>query len=955
MSSTQVGAVLRHIRQLAKVRKDHELPDHQLLERFARQRDESAFAALLGRHGPMVLGVCRSVLHDLHDAEDAFQAAFLLLAQKAGSIHRREAVSGWLYRVAYHLAVRAKANAARRRVLEKRAVTIPSADPVLDLSLREVRAMLFEELRGLPEQYRAPVVLCGLEEKPLDEAARLLGWTKGTVKGRLQRGRALLRARLRRRGLELPVGLAATALALHSASGKVSAALADSTLRAAVRVAAGGGVVAGVVSAEVAALVQGASKSMFSSKAKIATILVLAMTIAASAFGVLRHRAAAADPAAPAQCQVEKPNPQPGSEAEGTIEVRGRVLDPEGKPVAGAKLYLAQSTPDGPVPSEQATSGMDGGFRFAFSGSEPEKSTEEKLPSQVMAVAEGHGCDWAAFGPGDEELTLRLVKDVPISGRVLDLDGKPVAGAKVRVLGVAAYPGEDLTKMLEETRLHGFSRAAGKQWEGPLPGQAKVLTAGGDGRFRLAGVGRERTVRLAVEGPGITYAPIEVMTRAGETVLGPEMPKGSRRARVYGAAFDYLAEPSRLIRGVVRDKDTGKPVAGVTFWSYLTTHRPQTDKEGRYELLGHPKAPTYQLYLVPPDGRHFRIRVQVSDTLGLDPLAADIALPSGITVQGRALDKASGEPVPGVRVSYYVLFSNPKAVQLGDYHEHEGLSAATTGPDGSYVLTVLPGPGVLAAAAQPPSSYRPALVTPKELEDFHKERPERFSSQDLLPVHGTGAVANAAGPSFLRQTNYNALALINPQEGDKALARDLVLLPPLSRTGTVVGPDGEPLAGVMVVGLEASPGITGWHSNLKSASFTVRGLHPERTRELFFYYKEKDSGRFLELRGEDAEPLKVELQPCGSVVGRLVDKGGKPVGGTIIYFCRHGYGTFFPGSFHVKTDQDGRFRAEGLVPGQKYTMTRHASNLGDTLPSEVTVESGKEKELGDLAVSVASP
>src|SRR5438128_848059 len=100
MSSAQVGAVLRHIRKLATDRTDDEVPDHQLLERFAREKDETAFAALLERHGAMVFSVCRNVLHDLHDAEDAFQASFLLLARKAGSIHRREAVSGWLYRVA---------------------------------------------------------------------------------------------------------------------------------------------------------------------------------------------------------------------------------------------------------------------------------------------------------------------------------------------------------------------------------------------------------------------------------------------------------------------------------------------------------------------------------------------------------------------------------------------------------------------------------------------------------------------------------------------------------------------------------------------------------------------------------------------------------------------------------------------------------------------------------------
>src|SRR5262249_36713383 len=182
--------------------------------------------ALLKRHGPMVLSVCQSVLHNLHDAEDAFQAAFLLLAKRAGSIHRRGAVRRWLYRGAHRLGVRAQANAARRRVHETRAVTMPSADPLLDLSLREVRAILFEELERLPERYRVPLVLCGLEEKSLEEGARLLGWAKGAVKWRLQRGRELLRARLRRRGLELSTGLFATVLSTSISSAKVPATLA---------------------------------------------------------------------------------------------------------------------------------------------------------------------------------------------------------------------------------------------------------------------------------------------------------------------------------------------------------------------------------------------------------------------------------------------------------------------------------------------------------------------------------------------------------------------------------------------------------------------------------------------------------------------------------------------------------------------------------------------------------
>jgi RNA polymerase sigma factor (sigma-70 family) len=951
MSSAHVGAILRQLRKQAAAWEEHELPDHELLDRFARGRDENAFALLLRRHGSMVLGVCRSVLHELHDAEDAFQAAFLLLAQKAGSIHRREAVSGWLYRVAYHLALRAGTSAARRKIVEKRALTMRSADPLLDMSLREVRAVLFEELEALPEHYRAPLVLCGLEEKSLEETARLLGWTHGAVKGRLQRGRELLRARLTRRGLELPAALSGVALALGSAS-PVSAALADSTLCAVVTTSAHGAAAASAVSAQVAALVQGASQTMFYSKAKIATALVLAVSLALTAFGVVRLRAQSAHQPAPEQAVSEKPKEKSGETpadakakpaAEGTIEVSGRVLDPEGKPVAAARLYLARLMPNAPPPSAQGASGPDGRFRFAV-----QRMKTDQSPWQVLATATGYGCDWAAVDSGKTELTLRLVKDVPIRGRVLDREGRPVAGAKVRVLSVAVYEGEDLTKMLENFRRVGWQTSHGvKHWAGPLPGQSSLVTVGADGRFRLAGFGRERTVQLNVEGPGIEYTSITVMTRLDKAITGGKPLEGYRQSKFYPATFDYLAAAARPIRGVVRDKVTGKPVPGVAVWSFLTTHRPVTDAGGRYELLGHPKSPTYALHLEPPDGWHFRFQTRISDSPGLAPLAADIVLPSGILARGRILDKATGKPVAGVRVSYHVLFPNTRAGRLNDYEEYEGISAATSARDGSFALSVLPGPGVIAAAAEPPSSYQCAFVTLKELETCLKEKPHRFNSEDNLIILGAGALANT-GFAILSQRRYNALALINPGEKDTALACDLLFLPPVTRRGTLVGPKGKPLSGVTAIGVDGDMGLDGV---LKSAGFTVRGLHPKRTRELFFYHKEKNLGRYLELRGEQSEPLKVELQPCGSVAGRLVDKAGKPVANTVIYVCRKGNGPFWPGGLQVKTDQDGRLHVEGLVPGQPYTLTRQTVNIVDTLPRALTVDAGKKKELGDLVVA----
>jgi RNA polymerase sigma factor (sigma-70 family) len=178
--------------------------DGQLLERFVSRRDESAFAALVRRHGRMVLGVCRRVLGDAHHAEDASQAAFLVLVRKAASLGRPPSLANWLYAVAYRTALKARANAARRWACERQAVPLPPTAPPDEVVRREARAALDEELSRLPECYRAPLVLCYLEGRTNEDAARALGWPTGSISYWLARGRAILRERLTRRGLAPP-------------------------------------------------------------------------------------------------------------------------------------------------------------------------------------------------------------------------------------------------------------------------------------------------------------------------------------------------------------------------------------------------------------------------------------------------------------------------------------------------------------------------------------------------------------------------------------------------------------------------------------------------------------------------------------------------------------------------------------------------------------------------------
>jgi RNA polymerase sigma factor (sigma-70 family) len=230
MAETDLHHVLLHLHRAAPGAGEEPASDADLLERFLGGHDEGAFAVLLRRHGPMVLGVCRRVLGHAQDAEDACQAAFLVLVRKGATIRNRSSLAGWLHGVAWWVA-----RELRRR--KKRAVSLAGDGPAAppeggDLSWREVHDALDEELGRLPERLRAPLVLCYLEGQTRDEAAARLGWTTGTLRGRLQRGRETLRRRLARRGLDLGALLLAGGLA-GSASAGLPARLFAKSLRTA--------------------------------------------------------------------------------------------------------------------------------------------------------------------------------------------------------------------------------------------------------------------------------------------------------------------------------------------------------------------------------------------------------------------------------------------------------------------------------------------------------------------------------------------------------------------------------------------------------------------------------------------------------------------------------------------------------------------------------------------------
>jgi hypothetical protein len=552
----------------------------------------------------------------------------------------------------------------------------------------------------------------------------------------------------------------------------------------------------------------------------------------------------------------------------------------------------------------------------------------------VIAVGEGLGFDVAMVGePGkDGDLTLRLVKDVPINGRIVDLEGKPVNGAKVRVTDVLAYKGEDLTEALEDIRKGGTGPYFAKGWTGPLPGQAAAVTTGADGRFRISGLGRERLARLIVEGPGIRFMRIEAMTRVGEAVVNPDP---HRQQRIYGATFDHSAEPARTIRGVVRDKETGKPVAGVQVGSFATTHTAVTDKEGRYELLGCPKSKEHQVSATPAEGQpYFVASATFPDTPGLGALGGDISLVRGIVLSGRVTDQETGKPIRAARVEYYPVYPNPNT------RDGSRDSSATTAADGAFTLVVLPGPGLLAVATYSQDfKYMSALVTHQEMKEFYKDWGDAGGNTEQFLLVAAGGIAQRG----LVQENYNAIVLIEPDAKADKLSRDVALQPARTRKGTVT--DGEPLAGVTIFGL--GPNLFG-SETVKAADFTVHGLNPKRTRQLLFHCPEKRLGFYQEIRGDEEGPLTVKLQPLGSASGRVVDKDGQPVAGLVLNVNRSRLQG--PGGVQAKTDKEGRFRADGLVPGQKYDLVPLKQSRIVGRKDAIVVEPGKDKDLGDISL-----
>jgi RNA polymerase sigma factor (sigma-70 family) len=573
MSNAALGPVLRHIRKLAASTSVTERTDQQLLQDFATRRDEAAFATLVSRHGGLVLSVCHHVLRHAQDAEDAFQATFLVLARKAASIRKREALVSWLHGVAYRMALKAKRSAARRRQrekeVEKEVLTMSPKDPSWEVAWQEVQTFLAEEVERLPAKYRAPFLLCCLEGYSQSEAARRLGLKEGTVWSRLSQARKRLQERLARRGVALGALLSFAALGEGRCLAAVPARLASTTVRAALHYAGLRTAATVAASAQVVALADGLLRGLVLAKLKSASVVLMALGVLAAGASAAAQRLVPGQSAPKGQAQELGPAARaaaaavPPAPAADAVMVKGQVLGPDGQPCTGANISLwTSAVPKNADPPVRTTTGADGRFLL------PVTALERAQGAAVVAQAPGHGPDWVEVHHlvKDAEAMFRLTKDdVPITGRIIDPEGRPIPGVTVEVRGLghqadcgdlAAW----INRKVKEESQGRYSPEEGLQTVGVEALNLRTtVTTGADGRFQLTGFGREKVVTLDMHGMAIEHARLRALTKPG-----PGQGWIPGRGGLYAAAFDFMAGPPKPIVGTVRDKATSQPLAGIT-------------------------------------------------------------------------------------------------------------------------------------------------------------------------------------------------------------------------------------------------------------------------------------------------------------------------------------------------------------------------------------------------------
>ena len=744
-----------------------------------------------------------------------------------------------------------------------------------------------------------------------------------------------------------------------------------------------------MVTAAVAALVENSSPFLGLGKAKWAMLLLTATLLSGSGALVHFQSTAAESGASPTVKKARLAAPaQPAAKEEqpDAVAFSGRVLDPDGKPIAGVKVYYHFIVrQEEPLPVRAATDAQ-GRFTFKLTPKDIPLSADAyqadpRRTGHVIVKADGFTFAWHGVAKQQTDLTLRVaVDDTPLAGRIIDLQGKPLAGLRVTALSVAAPEKGDLTpfvKALQQRQAFypSLYSHVPNHLVNPLIGKHRIpllptTTTDANGRFRLLGFAKEQVVELRIEGSTIQTQQVFVMTRPAprgsssllsaprwqDRRVGDEVPWPMV---VLANGFDHPVPLGQVVAGTVRDADTKRPVPRAIVESYTLAgsilgqnalFQTVADEQGRYRLSGLPRGKGNRIRIRPPaDQPYIPVVKDVPAMKLFTEATVDAALRRGVWVDVTVADKANGRPVPGY-VGYFVLPEKP--TPRGVFPERPFAMCyddfMPIRNDGRFRFVAVP--------------RRRAFVALRA--DWAK-----------YPIAREAATIDF--PFGISSSNFQAFAMIEPKPNERPVKVHFLLDAGHIVKGKIVDPEGRPLSGALAAGLRHD-----WYRDpdwpLRTADFTVLGLQPDHPRLLCFVHVEKKLAGSVVVRGDEKQPIRVKLQPWATVSGRLLDADGKPIANATLWFTeipirKPDQPRPLDTGLHIvehiggqpsldpHTDEQGRFRVERLVPGLKYNLAlvdeRGATSLEQIkwqglVFHELILKPGEAKELGDVKLQL---
>ncbi|HEY7427081.1 MAG TPA: carboxypeptidase-like regulatory domain-containing protein, partial [Gemmataceae bacterium] len=495
-------------------------------------------------------------------------------------------------------------------------------------------------------------------------------------------------------------------------------------------------------------------------------------------------------------------------------------------------------------------------------------------------------------------------------------------------------------------------------------GLTQTTKTDNEGKFTLSGFGRERIVVLRLEGPTIETSLLNAMTRKGVTVRASRSRPGGRSlggimppkplheppatyVYTHGNPFDFASGPGMVVEGTVRDQDTDKPIAGVVVrhglghdfgynfgWAQEELATTTTDAAGHYRLAGMPR-PTPQAYRVvqfipPRDQPYLPVGASPQAPAFGKPAQLDVGLKRGVLVKGRVTDKATGQPIQAV-VEYFAFVDNPNLRGIKGFGSSQVVSSKK---DGSFTLAALRGRGIIAVKTD--EMRRGTYLYGQGEDVISGPRDRRIESFVTRPYMCT-----------FRQ--FNTLVEIEPDAKAESVACDVQLDPGKTVKGTILDPDGKPLAGAGIRG----PFLSLFSlRDLPSAEFSIPAVNPRKPEAYFFEHPKRNLAAAVILKGDEAAGFTVKLKPTATLMGRVLTEKGEPIRNTFISGRLEGgqlnMKRDWEGFFSARTDAEGRFKIEGLLAGVK--LGAYYGNLFKNL----TLQPGEVRNLDDIKIKDVS-